>query len=131
MSNQRERKQAGKSTRKKGQYFEDLAALHLEQSGYEILDRNVHTRSGEIDIVAREKDTIVFVEVRMRSRKDFGLPVETVTARKLKKLAIQAEIYLARNQLMDMNARLDIISVLALPGTPFKIEHFTNIYENR
>jgi len=119
------------STRGKGKRFEDLAADYLRGKGYAIVDRNVYTRSGEIDIIARDGETIVFVEVRMRSRRDFGTPVESVTPKKMTRLREQIEMYLAERDLMSEDARLDIVSILAPRGEDIVIEHLENVYEER
>lgn len=113
--------------RKRGDRFEEIATDFLQDLGYKILDRNVHSRTGELDIVAQDDETVVFVEVRMRSRKDFGTPAETVKGTKLKRLLKQAEIYLYRHRLLNCDARIDIISIYAPKNIQPTIEHFINV----
>lgn len=77
-----------------GRQGEEAAAHYLEKNSYQVLCRNYSCRLGEIDIVARERETIVFVEVRSRSSDDYGLPQESVTSRKKMKLRQLAWYYL-------------------------------------
>ncbi|HNT34119.1 MAG TPA: YraN family protein [bacterium] len=119
------------STRKKGSRYEDLAEAYLSEKGYRILERNIHSRYGEIDIVAEDGSVIVFVEVRMRSRNDYGSPAESITPSKMRKILREAEMYLVENSLLDRDARLDVISILDRgQGTP-EITHLTNVSEER
>lgn len=119
------------STRAKGARYEDLAEAYLFEQGYRILGRNVHSRTGEIDIVAEHNSTIVFVEVRMRARKDYGSPAESVTNTKVLRLRKQAELYLYKNRLLDRDARLDIVSIYeGKQGVP-EITHLINVSEER
>ena len=75
---------------------EDRAARHLEQAGLRVVARNFRSRFGEIDLIARDRDTLVFVEVRARSRADFGGAAESITAAKRERLRMTAQIYLSR-----------------------------------
>ena len=70
------------ATQELGDYGEELAAAHLAAAGYEVLARNWRCRDGELDLVARDGDAVVFVEVKTRSSADFGMPVEAVTREK-------------------------------------------------
>ena len=80
----------------RGAQAEGLAADFLERRGLAILARNFRTRRGEIDLVARDGDTLVFVEVRLRARSDFGGAAESVTARKQQRIVSAAQAYLSR-----------------------------------
>ena len=80
----------------RGAQAEALAAQYLEARGLVILARNFRTRRGEIDLVARDGDTLVFVEVRYRSRSDFGGAAASVTARKQQRIVAAALAYLSR-----------------------------------
>lgn len=80
----------------RGAQAESLAADFLERHGLAILARNFRTRRGEIDLVARDGDTIVFVEVRLRARSDFGGAAGSVTARKQRRIVSAAQAWLAR-----------------------------------
>ena len=79
-----------------GASAEDLAVRFLSGHGLAIVARNVRSRLGEIDIVARDGDTLVFVEVRLRRRHDFGGAAESITASKRARIRAAAELYLAR-----------------------------------
>lgn len=80
----------------RGAQAEVLAAAFLERHGLVIVARNFRTRRGEIDIVARDGDTLVFVEVRLRARSDFGGAAASVTARKQQRIVAASLAYLAR-----------------------------------
>ena len=94
-----------------GNKAEKLAERYLKKKGYKILDRQFVTRYGEIDLVAREGDEIVFVEVKARRSTAFEYPEESVTESKLIKIAAAGEIYLQKNQLMHEPYRIDVIAI--------------------
>ena len=85
-----------KNLRKEGEGAETLAAGYLKQQGYRILERNYRISLGEIDIIARDGGTVVFVEVRLRRSAEYGGAAESITARKRRRLRLAAEHYLAR-----------------------------------
>ena len=95
-----------------GRIGEEATARLLEQRGWRILARNFRRRFGEIDIVARQGDTLIFVEVKTRSSLRFGAPAEAVDARKRRRLSKTALDYMMRSHLTDLNARFDVASVL-------------------
>ena len=99
-----------------GKQGEDLACAELSRRGYAILARRYRTRAGEIDIVAREGRTVVFVEVKTRTSVRFGLPAEAITWRKRRRLQIMALAYLSRRRLYDVPFRFDIVSVMVGEG---------------
>ena len=94
-----------------GKSGEDLAAEELERRGYAILDRRYRTRHGEIDIVARDAETIVFVEVKVRLTAEFGTAAEAVTPWKQRRLVSMATDYLVRHQLHDRPCRFDVVAI--------------------
>ena len=94
-----------------GNAAEDLAAAFLISLGMKILTRQFSTRCGEVDIVAKDKDEIVFVEVKARRTRQFGYPEEAVTARKLRKIALAGEIFLQKNGLLRSEFRIDVIAI--------------------
>src|SRR5689334_11770427 len=100
-----------KNLRQEGQDAEDAAVGFLRQQGYMILARNYRVRSGEIDIIAREKDTICFIEVKMRRSAVFGLPLEAIPASKMRKLAQVAWHYLAAKRIRQSKSRFDVIGL--------------------
>lgn len=80
----------------RGAQAEALAAQFLQRHGLAILARNFRTRHGEIDLIARDGDTLVFVEVRLREHRGFGGAAASVTARKQQRIVTAARAYLAR-----------------------------------
>ena len=94
-----------------GKRGEDLACRELEQRGYAILARRFRVRSGELDIVARDGATLVFVEVKARAGRAFGEAAEAVTPLKQLRLTRLAEEYLMRHHLHDCPCRFDVVSI--------------------
>ena len=94
-----------------GKTGEDLAAAELERRGYAILARSYRTRYGEIDIVAEEGDTLVFVEVKVRATGECGTAAEAVTRHKQRRIASMASDYLARNDLSEIACRFDVVAI--------------------
>ncbi len=91
----------------------EMDALHyLEKSGYDILERNFYMRGGEADLVATEKDTLCFIEVKYRKDDSFGTALEAVTVSKRKKLIKTARFYLLKHpEYANMNIRFDVIAI--------------------
>jgi putative endonuclease len=94
-----------------GKAAEDIAADFLESQGYRVLFRNYRTRSAEIDIIAREKGVLCFVEVKSRASGRFGLALEAVTPAKQAKIAGAALSFLQENKLLDSRVRFDVVAV--------------------
>ena len=95
---------------KLGQRGEDLAASYLQKKGYKIIQRNYKTMIGEIDIIARDRDDLVFIEVKTRESLEYGHPFESVNKNKRRKIANVAMLYLKR--LKDIPpCRFDVVSV--------------------
>ena len=97
---------------KNGAIGETRAVEFLKKQKYKIIDRNYRCRQGEIDIIARDKKTIVFVEVKARESGEFGQPSEYVTKSKIDKLKKAAQLYLHENEMDDANARFDVVEIL-------------------
>lgn len=95
---------------------EEAAAAWARAKGWRILHRNYRCRLGEIDLVARDGDTVVFVEVKARASLRFGLPAEAVDARKRARLVRVARHFLAVHGLEDAPCRFDVAEVLAGAG---------------
>lgn len=95
---------------------EEIAVRTLKKSRYKILERNYRTPIGEIDIIARDRKCLVFVEVRTRSSTEFGLPQETVVAKKQKKLCGAAKWYLQKNRLDEAECRFDVVAIVVNDG---------------
>lgn len=113
--------------KKLGYDGEDLAAQYLKSKGYEILENNFTVRGGEIDLVARDKNTLVFVEVKTRTGNSFGYGEESVT--NIKKLRIRRtiELYLSKqNYKNEPDYRVDIIGIELYPLTG-KLKNISHI----
>lgn len=95
-----------------GQQGEDLAAKTLKRSGYTILERNAHLGRYEIDIIAREGDTVAFVEVKTRRQDDIASPEANITSTKQLHLSRAAKIYMSRMDDAETYYRFDVMSVL-------------------
>lgn len=94
-----------------GKLGEDLAVAELERRGYAILARRYRTRHGEIDIVARDGETTVFVEVKAKETAEFGTAAEAVTVHKQRRVISMAVDYLARNHLTGKPCRFDVVAI--------------------
>lgn len=102
---------------KLGQRGEDLAASYLQRKGYKIIHRNYKTLIGEIDIIARDRDDLVFIEVKTRESLEYGQPFEAVNKNKKRKISNVAMLYLKR--LKDIPpCRFDVVSVYYEQGRP-------------
>ena len=99
-------------SRARGAEYEALAARHLEAQGLRIVDRNVCFRGGELDLVADDGGTVVFVEVRFRRSAAFGDASESVALRKQQRLVRAAELYLARHpERAQRPCRFDLVAI--------------------
>lgn len=108
-----------------GTEYEAVAAAYLEHKGYVILEKNYRTRRGEIDLIAKDRDTIVFVEVKYRATRRCGSPLEAVDARKQKRIVMTALYYCASKQYsLNRPYRFDVIGIVG-DGT---IEHIENAF---
>ena len=102
--------------RRLGAFGERLAAVHLGAKGYRIRARNYRCREGEIDIVAQDGGTLVFVEVRTRRGDALGGPAESVTARKEARLVAAATAYVQTLPQAPADQRIDVVAVQLSPG---------------
>lgn len=114
---------------KLGTRGEELAVRALKKNGYHILERNFRCRSGEIDIIAQDGKTLVFIEVKTRNSTEFGHPVEAVTSKKQYRISKTALHYLSRHDLFDRDARFDVISVLTSGDNKPVIDIIRNAFE--
>lgn len=110
-----------------GQSREQLAEKHLRRKGYAILARNVRTPFGEIDLVARHRGTVVFVEVKARRSQRYGPPQAAVTPAKQRKISMAALSYLKDHHTLDTPARFDVVAIQDAFAPP-RIEVFTNAF---
>jgi putative endonuclease len=114
-----------KRTGKKG---EDIAVAYLISRGYRIVERNYKCPLGEIDIVARDGDEIVFVEVKSRKSEEFGDPQLAVGLKKQKKVSRISLAYLKEKHLYPCNARFDVVAIKMLPDGS-NVELIQNAFE--
>jgi len=105
-----------------GKKYEIIATNYLKQKGYKILENNYKNVIGEIDIICKDNDIIVFVEVKYRTSAKFGRPIEAITPHKLMKIRQTATGYLKFKRLLDANIRFDAIEIL-----DDEIRHIQNI----
>ncbi len=101
--------------RKIGMKGETYAAALLKRQGYTIIERNFTVRGGEIDIIAKDRDTLVFVEVKLRKTTAFGRPASYVDWRKQEKLIYTAKCYLHQKN-MDVPCRFDVVELIGETG---------------
>jgi putative endonuclease len=114
-----------------GRKGERMACQFLLRHDFDILARRYQGRSGELDIVAFEKETLVFVEVKTRSSRDFGEPYEFVDWQKQQILQRVADQFIADNDLGNYSYRFDIVSVLipkGSPAHPAQVELYRNAF---
>jgi putative endonuclease len=111
------------SRSKLGTQGESIAAAHLEAQGMRIIDRNVHSRYGEVDLIAEEGDTLVFVEVKTRRTAAYGTPEESVTPRKRERLLLTAQTYLQQHDLDQRAYRIDVVAITLQASGPAIINH--------
>ena len=101
-----------RNLRSDGAFYEEKAACYLKDRGLEIIERNVRSRSGEIDIIARDEDAFVFIEVKYRSGDGAGDPAEAVGPLKQKTIRRQALYWMAKKGLDDLTpCRFDVVSI--------------------
>jgi len=114
-----------------GRRGEDEAAKYLRSIGYRIVSQRERVLRGDIDLVALDGRTVVFVEVRTRSDTLHGHPAETVGPRKQRRVAELANAYIRRHRLEDCSVRIDVVTVTfdAPDGRPV-VEHFQNAFES-
>ena len=98
-----------------GKEGEKIAAAYLKKNGYRIIEINFRCSIGEIDIVAKEKDDLVFIEVKTRKSIELGYPEQAVGIRKQKKMSQLALWYLQKRKIANTNARFDVVAVTLIP----------------
>jgi putative endonuclease len=110
-----------------GRYGEDQAAIYLQDRGYEIIDRNWRSPVGEIDLVAKDKDRLVFIEVKTRNGSGFGHPFEAITANKVARMRRMVAEWCLAKQVSGVKVRLDAVAVL-MTGGRVHIEHLKEVF---
>jgi putative endonuclease len=111
-----------------GKSGEDLACRELERRGYAIVARRYRRRGGELDIIARDGPTLVFVEVKARGGRAYGDAAEAVTPLKRRKIAALATEYMVRHRLADCPCRFDVVAIHLDSGAPV-VDVFQNAFD--
>ncbi len=111
-----------------GKFGEDLACAELSRRGYELLERRYRTRFGEIDIVARHRGAVVFVEVKARAGESFGDGAAAVTAGKQHRIGQMAVDFLSRRRLTNQPCRFDVVAISFDRGLP-RVDVYENAFE--
>lgn len=109
----------------KGRYGEEVALQYLTKKGYEFVDRNFTTNmgiKGEIDLIMRDKEWLVFVEVKYKYNDKLGIPEDMIDKRKISKIKRVAEIYIVLNKPTEERFRIDAVCILG-----DKLTHYENI----
>src|SRR5437867_6562173 len=115
------------STRQAGNKGEQIAMQHLKRLGLEIVEMNYHFGHGEIDIVAREGDTLVFCEVKMRETDKYGDPEYAITAKKQQQIRKIALGYLYEHEIKEQDCRFDVVAIRMRGRTP-EINYIRNAF---
>ena len=115
------------NTKKIGDIGEEKAVEYLKKKRYRILDRNYRCRFGEIDIIAKYDDYIVFIEVKTRRGEGYGRPIEAINSTKLNRILKTVNFYLAEKRMFDANIRIDAIEVFLSNLKEIGLNHIENI----
>ena len=108
---------------------EEIAREFLEKSGYRIVTRNYRCKLGEIDIIARDGETLVFIEVKTRTDSAFGSPAAAVTLKKQRQIGKAAQWYLAEQDLFGTPARFDVIAIVKGKSGRHQVELIADAFE--
>lgn len=111
-----------------GKRGEEIAQNYLQRKGLKIIAKRFRFRRGEIDLIASERDTLVFVEVKARGAGSLGLPEESVNVKKQHQIRKIAEAYLALNKIEDVACRFDVISLVFDKREAYSITHIENAF---
>ncbi len=118
-----------KTTTSVGRYGEDIAAAWLSEHGYVIIERNYRRRFGEVDIIAKQGEYLVFIEVKTRSSSRFGTPFDAVTVKKQQQLSRIADDYLLHHGQANTLCRFDVLAVSLESGKPPRVDIIVNAFE--
>jgi len=112
-----------------GKRGEDKAAAFLKKKRYRIIQRGFRYAGGEIDIIAFQRGSLVFIEVKTRRNTEFGRPEEQVSIKKQKQIKKIAAGFLRQNEFPGLSCRFDVISLVPRDEKNWKIHHFRNAFE--
>ncbi len=111
-----------------GKEGERVAERYLQKKGYKLVERNYRCKVGELDLIVLDRGVVVFVEVKTRTGRGFGSPLEAVEFRKQRKMIQAAQFFLAEKGLQQRDARFDVVGV-SWPGREPIVEHIENAFE--
>ncbi len=118
------------SRKEVGNKGEKLAAKFLKRKGYKIIQRNYKCKLGEIDIIAEQDRTVVFVEVKTRRTQEFGPPQYAITTAKKGQISRVALFYIKEKRLVEQTCRFDVIAITFQPESRKpRIEHIENAFQ--
>jgi len=119
-------KQFNKQTGNQG---EEIATMYLRANGYKIIERNYHTKFGELDIICQKADVIIFVEVKTKTNLDYGVPEMMINQHKLNQIRQTGEVYVLSHNLNNSPCRIDIITIVLSENQVIpQINHHQNVY---
>ena len=119
-----------KNKRDIGKEGEEIAAKFLVENGFQIIERNFQfSNIGEIDIVAKDQQQTVFVEVKSRLNLEFGEPELAVTPKKIRQIKRMAELYLFNKGIEEIDCRFDVIAVIIGDGKKSTVTHYENAFD--
>lgn len=110
-----------------GKIGEELATKYLQDNSIKVIQRNFYCRFGEIDIIAKDKNELIFIEVKTRTTNKYGKPSEAVNFQKQKHMRKSIEYYLYSNKIVNTKIRIDVIEIY-LDQYKYKLNHIKNIY---
>ena len=111
-----------------GKKGEETARVYLEQKGFRIIEQNYHSSQGEVDLIAQDKDFLVFIEVKSYSFKSFGKPLYAVTKTKKQAIIHAARTFLMTRNIKDVNCRFDVISIFHKRDGSDHIDHIEDAF---
>lgn len=111
-----------------GREGEILARRYLERKGYSYLTGNFKRARGEIDLIMKDRDTLVFIEVKTRRNRRYGEPVESVGFTKQRHIKYGARVYVNSHRITDTPIRFDVVEILFLPSGEVKYRHTRNAF---
>lgn len=121
------KKESEKPTRKAmGDQAEAVAGRYLTKQGIQVLETNVYNRGGEIDLIGRDSDTLVFFEVRYRGAGSLTGAAESITLTKQKRLLMAVKFYLHRHQLWEADCRIDVVAIAPGEKKQYRIQWIKN-----
>jgi len=116
------------NNKKTGGFGEELATEFINKIGYEIITQNYVFRKGEIDIIAKDGELLVFIEVKYRRNLEFGRPELQITKSKQHQIKKVALGYIFEHDIKETQCRFDVIAILHLPETDPEINHIVNAF---